>query len=133
MAGPAPFRQSAAATADAVPRLRGAVERYLLEAGVADELVTSVILSLSEALSNVVLHAYPEGDAPGPVHVDATLGAASLEVVVADEGRGMAPRLDSPGAGLGLPIIAKLATTVEIAHEGERGTRLTLSFALGPA
>jgi serine/threonine-protein kinase RsbW/stage II sporulation protein AB (anti-sigma F factor) len=132
MAGPAPFRQSAAATADAVPRLRGEIERYLLEAGVDDELVTSVILSLSEALSNVVLHAYP-GDAPGPVHVDATLGAASLEVVVADEGRGMAPRLDSPGAGLGLPIIAKLATTVEIAHEGERGTRLTMSFALGPA
>ena len=40
----------------------------------------------------------------------------------------MVPRADSPGAGLGLPIIAQLAAAVEISHGAGDGTRLKMTF-----
>jgi serine/threonine-protein kinase RsbW/stage II sporulation protein AB (anti-sigma F factor) len=83
---------------------------------------------VSEALTNVVLHAYPP-DRAGPVGVSAKLTDDTVEVTVSDEGGGMAPRTNSPGAGLGLPIIAQLASSIEISHGAGDGTRLRMTFA----
>jgi anti-sigma regulatory factor (Ser/Thr protein kinase) len=44
----------------------------------------------------------------------------------------MAPRPDSPGAGLGLPIIATLADRFEV-QQLSHGTRLLLGFRLAPS
>ena len=122
------FEQSSSAIPDSVPLLRNAVARFLEEASVDEPLVQTVKLAVSEALTNVVLHAYPDGH-PGPVHLTATLeGSAAIVVTISDEGRGMIPRADSPGAGLGLPIIAQLAASVEISHGDSDGTTLKMSF-----
>src|SRR5207302_1107331 len=89
-------------------------------------------LAVSEAVANVVVHAYRGRDAdaePGHVHVTVTIEGDELVVAVADEGVGMTPRMDSPGAGLGLPIIAVLADRVEI-QQLSGGTRLVLGFRL---
>ena len=43
-----------------------------------------------------------------------------LVVDVRDNGRGMVPRLDSPGLGLGLPLIAQLTDVLEILDRGDR-------------
>jgi len=94
-----------------------------------------VALAVSEAVANVVIHAYRdrEPDAgPGCVHVTVTIHSDELLVAVADEGKGMAPRPDSPGAGLGLPIIAALADRVDI-QQRPSGTRLLLAFRCEPA
>src|SRR3712207_7980924 len=69
----------------------------------------------SEALTNVVLHAYPEGE-PGPVTVTAEINDSAIDVTISDEGRGMVPRPDSPGAGLGLPIIDRKSTRLNSSH-----------------
>lgn len=124
------FEQSRAATSDSVPALRTAVAQFLASAGAPDAMVQTVKLAVSEALTNVVLHAYPDTD-PGPVSVTAVLDGNAVEVVISDEGRGMVPRADSPGAGLGLPIIAQLAAAVEISHGAGDGTRLKMSFDNG--
>jgi anti-sigma regulatory factor (Ser/Thr protein kinase) len=121
------FRRSDPATPNSVPRLRTAVAGFLTDSDVADDLVQTIKLAVSEALTNVVLHAYPEGRA-GPVHVSATVRVDQVEVTVSDEGGGMAPRTNSPGAGLGLPIIAQLAASVEISHGAGDGTELRMSF-----
>ena len=46
----------------------------------------------------------------------------------------MLPRADSPGLGLGLPLISDLATSFEIADGdgdgGDRGAALRMTFAL---
>jgi anti-sigma regulatory factor (Ser/Thr protein kinase) len=92
----------------------------------------AVALAVSEAVANVVVHAYRGRDAdaePGHVHVTVTIEGDELVVAVADEGVGMTPRMDSPGAGLGLPIIAVLADRVEI-QQLSGGTRLVLGFRL---
>lgn len=52
-----------------------------------------VRVAVSEAFSNAVLHAYPEagaGQRPGPVTVEARIDETTLEVAVADRGRGIA-------------------------------------------
>src|SRR4051812_16992757 len=105
---PQRFEASRAATPDSVPVLRTAVAEFLVSLGTAEALVQTVKLAVSEALTNVVLHAYPDGE-PGPVAITAVVDGSAVEVVISDEGRGMVPRADSPGAGLGLPIIAQLA------------------------
>jgi anti-sigma regulatory factor (Ser/Thr protein kinase) len=95
----------------------------------------AVALAVSEAVANVVVHAYRNqdpGSEPGEVHVTVTVDGEELLVSVADEGMGMRPRPDSPGAGLGLPIMATLADRFE-AKQQRRGTRLLLGFALAAA
>jgi anti-sigma regulatory factor (Ser/Thr protein kinase) len=89
----------------------------------------AVEVAVSEAVSNVVLHAYRDGDAPGRVRIRANLEGEVLRVEVADRGRGMRPRADSPGLGLGLPLIAQLATHVDITSE--HGTSIVMDFAVG--
>ena len=67
------------------------------------------------------------------MHVSASLDDDGVEVSVDDDGLGMRPRLDSPGVGLGLPLIADLADRVEITSRGP-GTRIAARFTLmGPA
>jgi anti-sigma regulatory factor (Ser/Thr protein kinase) len=89
-----------------------------------------VALAVSEAVTNVVVHAYRDRDPdaePGHVHVTVTVEGDELLVGITDEGVGMTPRPDSPGAGLGLAIIATLADRFEV-QQLSSGTRLLLGF-----
>jgi serine/threonine-protein kinase RsbW/stage II sporulation protein AB (anti-sigma F factor) len=54
-----------------------------------------------------------------------------VTVVVADDGVGMNPRADSPGMGLGLPLIGNLADKLQIAPAPSgRGTEVRMRFEL---
>jgi hypothetical protein len=63
--------------------------------------------SVSEALTNVVVHAYP-GREPGDMMVEAWRDAMHLIVRVTDNGHGLF-RTDSPGLGLGFGLMASMA------------------------
>ena len=120
------------AVPDEVAGLRGAVAQYVVEQSVAEPLLSEVKLAVSEAVMNSVLHAYPAGR-PGRVTVVVTVDAAEalLTVVVSDSGGGLHPRSDSPGFGLGLPMITTLtkATTFSDGPDGT-GTRVCMTFGL---
>jgi serine/threonine-protein kinase RsbW len=52
-----------------------------------------------------------------------------VTVRVHDDGGGLHPRADSPGMGLGLPLIAQVADELEIGPaEGGRGTQVAMTF-----
>ena len=70
-------------------------------------------LAVTEACTNVVRHAYADGE-PGPVEILIRPEGDTLEVVVSDHGRGIGPSPDTAGPGLGLPLIAALADSLEI-------------------
>jgi anti-sigma regulatory factor (Ser/Thr protein kinase) len=110
-----------------VRRARATASR-LADACGADS--ATVALCVSEATTNAILHAY-RGEAPGDrtVHLSAWPDADHLVVEISDHGGGMRPRADSPGLGLGLPLIATLAQTVEV-HGGDPGTTVRMTFAL---
>jgi serine/threonine-protein kinase RsbW len=76
---------------------------------------------VSEAMTNVVLHAYRDG-ASGRVRVRASLQDTVLTLVVADDGVGMTPNPGSPGLGVGLSLIGSLAEHMEV----QRGDGTTL-------
>ena len=87
-------------------------------------------LAVSEAATNVVLHAYRAPTAAGRIHVTAIVERGTLEVIVRDNGSGMAPRTDSPGMGLGLSLMASESDRFEVRTVDGGGTEVQLSFEL---
>lgn len=85
-----------------------------------------IAIAVSEAVGNAVTHAYSDG-AVGAVRVFADLEPAALLIVISDDGRGMTPRTDSTGMGVGLVVIGRVATSLEI-DDDSTGTRLTMRF-----
>ncbi len=113
--------------------LRREVAALARRHGATPDEVDDVTLAVSEVLTNVVVHAYARDGEPGVLDLRAAARDGTLEVVVADEGHGFAPRDDSPGLGLGLVLGARLADALRIEPNRPRGTLVTLSFALaGP-
>ena len=115
-----------------VPLAREVVTGYLSSAGTPDPPLGDIRLALSEAVTNVVLHAYLAASAPGDVRVRVEFDDGEIHVDVEDDGRGLRPRLDSPGLGLGLPLIATLAERMEAHDSTAGGTRLAMSFTRDP-
>ncbi len=132
MAGlsPSPLQRTLPAVPEAVPELRGALVEFACRAGASAFVLDQIRLAVSEAVTNVVIHAYVGAAHPGPVRVDAHVEDATVNVIVADEGRGMVPRPDSPGLGMGLALIAHAADNLDV-HDGDPiGTQLRMTFAL---
>ena len=96
-----------------------------------DPVIEDMRLAVTEACTNVVRHAYADGE-PGPVEILIRPEGDDLLVVVSDHGRGLGPRPDSTGPGLGLPLIAALSHSFEIERMPENGSRLRMSFRRGP-
>ena len=114
------------ATAASVPTARHAVAEF--SAGHALD-HAAIAIAVSEAVTNAVMHAYREHE-PGTFRVLASFDGGAFIVVVSDDGLGMTPRSDSRGMGVGLAMIGKLSTVLEIDGNGNgNGTRLTMSFA----
>jgi serine/threonine-protein kinase RsbW len=107
-------------------------------AGLCEALPTSpkvladVKLAVTEACTNCVVHAYPNGLGENAVfEVEADPGDGELLVIVRDYGRGISPNTESPGLGLGLPLIAALSRTVEFrGGSSVSGTEVIMSFGL---
>jgi serine/threonine-protein kinase RsbW len=96
-----------------------------------DTVIEDMRLAVTEACTNVVRHAYADGET-GPVEILIRPVGDTLQVIVSDEGRGLGPSNDSSGPGLGLPLIAALSHSLEIEPAGEVGSRLRMSFLREP-
>jgi serine/threonine-protein kinase RsbW len=96
---------------------------------VDEEVLSNIRLAVTEACTNVVVHAYPDGH-DGPLEVAAILQEDKLEVVIRDEGPGIGPRADSPGLGLGLPLIASLTESVQLGRDENERTEVRMTFPL---
>jgi serine/threonine-protein kinase RsbW len=113
-----------------VPVARRALVGVAEAAGADDGQVEAVALAASEALTNVVRHAYP-GEA-GPIQVSAWTADDALVVVIADHGRGLQAHSEAPGLGVGLALIAKLSDEFEIVQPASGGTEVQMRFSLDP-
>ncbi|MDX6706574.1 MAG: serine/threonine-protein kinase RsbW [Solirubrobacteraceae bacterium] len=96
---------------------------------VDEQTLADIKLAVTEACTNVVIHAY-EPDEKGSLEVDASIRDRRLKVVIRDRGRGIVPRPDSPGLGLGLPLIATLAESLELGKDEQDNTEVRMTFAL---
>ena len=88
----------------------------------------NVRLAVSEAVANAVVHAFRVRD-PGTVTLTAKTTSGWLVVTVSDDGKGMTPNIDSPGLGLGISLISKVAEQVNF-DSNDGGTTVSMSFPL---
>jgi anti-sigma regulatory factor (Ser/Thr protein kinase) len=114
-------------TPDGVGAMRREVAAFAIHAGMDDVGVSDVRLAVSEAATNAVLHAYRDGE--GDLNVRAHVVGPNLVVVVTDSGTGLASRNDSPGLGLGMPLMASVTTDFRVVSRGT-GTEVHMAFAL---
>ena len=120
---------TAAAVPGEVRRLRHQVCDFARTNGVPVSRLEDIALAVTEIVTNAVLHAHRGAPGVGTITVTATLDAsAGLRVTVADDGIGLSPRADSPGAGLGLIICDQLAE-VRYGEPPGGGTQVEMLFA----
>jgi serine/threonine-protein kinase RsbW len=112
-----------------------AVVRQAL-AGMADALdfdaavLADMKMAVSEACTNVVVHAYEDTD--GMLEVDMAADENGLTIRVRDHGSGIHPHAhltrDVPALGLGLPLIAALSDAFELHGSSGQGTEVRMTF-----
>ena len=104
-------------------------------AGMADALafdaavVADMKMAVTEACTNVVVHAY-EGE-EGTLEVEMLADEATLTIVVRDWGTGIQPRphrREAPALGLGLPLIAALSDSFELRGSTNSGAEVRMTF-----
>ncbi len=118
---------------DSIGQIRRAVVAFASSVGADAQVSQAVRLAVSEALTNVAMHAYRDRDS-GSMLAEAWLEGGHLVVQVCDDGVGLIPRTDSPGMGIGLAVMAQSADEFTISNrEGVPGTLVELRFALSRA
>lgn len=125
-----PSHWLAPATPEEVGRLRRVAAAAAADRGLAGQSLDHLKLAVSEALTNAVLHAYPNGSAPGPVSVEVAGDQAMVRVTVSDEGAGMTVHSPRRGLGLGLAIVASVSDFCEIRSVRGAGMRVVVGFGL---
>ena len=89
----------------------------------------AVALCVSEAVTNAVVHGYRgQASAEDVIEIRAWEQDGGLCVVVRDYGRGLAAREDSPGMGLGMPLMTAMADRFAFAPDAP-GTRVEMWFS----
>jgi stage II sporulation protein AB (anti-sigma F factor) len=113
---------------------RAAVAAFAAQLPFTVDDLEDIKLAVSEAVSNVVLHAYAPG-AEGAVHIEAFVRGEVLEVLVADTGRGIADiaQARQPAfttapdrMGLGFVLMDTFMDELCVDSAPGRGTRVTL-------
>ncbi len=128
--GSAAFSASYPARAESVAKARAAVSAFASRSGAPPATIEAVRLAVSEAATNVVVHAYRDLATPGVIDVAAAQAGGELWVIVADNGSGLHPRVDSPGLGLGLGLIAQVSDGLDLVHRAAGGLELRMRFLL---
>jgi serine/threonine-protein kinase RsbW len=115
-----------------VPLVRGAIGGLAEYAGFDEATLDDILTAASEAINNVVLHAYT--DAVGAVEVQLSVGAGVVEAVVRDHGCGITPHVgtddpdDSGPHGVGLAAIQAFSRRVALSGAPGVGTEIRMLF-----
>jgi serine/threonine-protein kinase RsbW len=98
-------------------------------AGASEEVIADLKVAVTEACTNAIQHAYPDGT--GCVVVRYRVGADALEIEVEDDGAGFDPA--DPGAeerdggqGMGLMIIRELTDEIRLESDAS-GSRIAFA------
>ena len=113
-----------------IPQLASFLETIAEEKNISQALTMSLNLALEEAVTNVILYAYPEGT-DGLVDIEAVLRDDSLEFILSDSGKPFDPTA-APEAditlgveerqigGLGIYLVKQIMDSVTYKRENGR-------------
>lgn len=148
--GPPSLQLVLPAQAESIAAVRNDVRKLGESLSLDPQVQADICLATTEACTNVVLHAYPDGHEDGPLEVTVWVDGQDpaereLTVLVRDSGRGLsglgAPpseeetaveedsKRERLGLGLGLHLMGSLAKSLRLGN-GEQGcTEVEMTFA----
>lgn len=125
---PQPMTMTETALPDCLARVRHTFSAWLRGFQPAEDDVVALELSMVEAVTNSVEHAFT--GPPGEVRVDASLaGDGTVHVVVNDNGRWKPPRVDPGFRGRGLVMMREFSDDLML-RTSEHGTTVRIVKAL---
>jgi anti-sigma regulatory factor (Ser/Thr protein kinase) len=131
---PPEVRLSMPARAEGVGVVRQALSGVADALDFDDAVIADMKMAVTEACTNVVVHAYEEEE--GVLEVDMRTAEDALTIAVRDHGAGIHPRpaaKRTPALGLGLPLIAALSDAFELRGSSGEGTEVRMTFAFDRA
>ncbi len=119
-----------------LPVVRATIEKVCEQLGFDADAAGSVVLSVDEALTNIIKHAY-HGAADEPIEIEITPLSIPLpggmQICIRDYGKCVEPAKiksrdleDVRPGGLGVHIMNECMDSVEFAHPEDGGTLLTM-------
>ncbi|HET9073731.1 MAG TPA: ATP-binding protein [Solirubrobacteraceae bacterium] len=118
------------AEAASVRRARETVAELAQAHAAAPDRVDDIRLAVSEAATNVVMHAYQEHESGAHFRLLALVGGAELLVIIDDEGCGLSSPARTPGLGMGLKLMRELAEQALFLTRDHGGSAVQLRFRL---
>lgn len=112
---------------DSLALLRHVVRGFRDAYAIVPARMDDIVLAVSEAATNVVMHAYAHHT--GSMTVVARVEDERLHILVRDHGRGIMPPADTPVLGHGLALMEHVASSLEVIGS-LAGTDVAMTFDL---
>jgi serine/threonine-protein kinase RsbW len=125
------FATSYVAEPNSIPRARRALRAFAEAGGATAEQLDDIALASSEAITNVVRHAYI--GTKGEIHVRARVTPRRLCIVVTDDGLGLHHTAPNPGLGRGLDVVRHVSDAMTLEDRPGGGVKLSMCFVLAAA
>jgi serine/threonine-protein kinase RsbW len=125
---PTSLKLDGQATPDLIPAFRHLASDFAAANGATPKVVGDLALAVTEAVTNVVKHAYEPGASDRGTWLTGSVADGLLEIAVSDRGHGFRESA-SPGLGVGLSIIADMSAELDV-DQGPAGTELRMRFPL---
>ena len=104
--------------------------------------IEEVKVALSEAVTNIILHAYPEGEAAGKIYIKGVVEGGQLTLKIWDKGCGisnltqaMEPMYSGSGSGertgMGFTVMQSFMDTLDVRTQKGKGTSVVMTKKLG--
>ena len=131
-AGRPPLWLELPAAAECIAEARHAVRLWAASLSPTVDERDAIMLAVSEAATNVVRHAFRNGDKHASFRIRADVDDGRLRLALEDDGVGLAALSTAPGLGIGIPLLGRLATGVTLVSAPERpsGCEVRMWFEL---
>jgi stage II sporulation protein AB (anti-sigma F factor) len=121
------FAMAYPAVPESVTSARRGVQTFASDAGAPEEALGAIALVVSEAVTNAIVHAYPQA---GLVYVEAQVERGQLCLEVSDEGVGMNGAGPSPGLGMGLRFMDTFSDELSVGDAASGGVVVRARFSI---
>jgi len=138
---PNTYRLTVPSIPDRITEVDEFLESALRQAGLAEEIIADIAISVTEIVNNAIDHGNA-GDSEKMVRLELTIDVDEVKIEVTDEGEGFNPEtVADPLAqenllrevGRGIFIVRHLMDTVDIDSVPGRGTMVQITKKLNPS
>ncbi len=116
--------------------VRTVVSAFMLQLNPSVEQINDVKTTVSEAVTNSIVHAYPDGE--GEITVECTLGSDYIKIIISDDGIGIpcvelalqpfyTTKEEQERSGLGFTIMKSFMDEFEVFSSNGNGTKLVMT------